>query len=168
MTELPILIYTDGACSGNPGPGGWAAIVYLPHKDQVIELGGGHPATTNNRMELQATIEALKAVREESGSVVLYSDSKYVIDGITQWIHGWKARGWRKADKKDVLNRDLWEDLDTLANTPPLAGRIRWTYVAGHSGNPGNDRCDLIAVAFSLNREVPLYRGTQADYGPVL
>lgn len=159
-----ILIYTDGACSGNPGPGGWAAIVYFPHTNEVIEIGGAHPATTNNRMELQAVIDALRLVQDHPGPIILYSDSKYVLDGITQWIHGWKARGWKKADKKEVLNRDLWEELDALVTSPKLRGRITWKYVAGHSGHPGNDRCDHLAVGFSLNKAVSLYRGPRQTY----
>lgn len=164
MAEPSIIIYTDGACSGNPGPGGWGAIIYRKESDEVIELGGGHPATTNNRMELTATIEALKVVQDAPGPILLYSDSKYVIDGITQWVHGWKARGWRKADKKEVLNRDLWETLDTLTHSGALKGRITWKYVAGHSGNPGNDRCDQIAVGFSLKRATDLYQGAKLHY----
>lgn len=162
-----IVIFTDGACSGNPGPGGWGAIIYLKNREKVMELGGGESSTTNNRMELTAAIAALRAVSielGEPGSITLYSDSKYVIDGITQWIHGWKQKDWKKADKKEVLNRDLWEALDALVHRGSLRGRITWKYVAGHSNNPGNDRCDRIAVAFSKNVAIDLYQGGRVGY----
>ena len=135
-------IYSDGACSGNPGPGGWAArIVYAD--GTVREIGGFSEETTNNRMELQAVIEGLKCVGEEP-DLTMVTDSEYVLKGITEWIHGWKRRGWRTAAKKPVLNQDLWRILDAL-NTP----QIRWEYTRGHAGDPDNERCDEIAQAFS-------------------
>lgn len=138
-------IYTDGACSGNPGSGGWGVVVYLSDRS-VHELGGMEPQTTNNRMEMQAAIAALKFWAEsgQSHPIALYTDSEYLIKGITQWLKGWKRKGWKTAAGKPVLNQDLWELLDTL-NSP----KIRWEHVRGHAGNEGNERCDTIARSFS-------------------
>lgn len=138
-----VTIYTDGACSGNPGPGGWGAILlYGPHKK---ELSGGEAQTTNNRMELTGVIRALEALREPC-AVALYSDSKYVIDGLAKgWAKGWRARGWVKSDKKPALNPDLWEQL--LALTEVHQVRCHW--VKGHAENEHNNRCDQMAVAES-------------------
>jgi ribonuclease HI len=141
VTDLErIEIYTDGACRGNPGPGGWAATLQLGA--HFRELSGAEPATTNNRMELTAVIEALAALKRES-TVRLYTDSEYVRRGITEWLKAWKARDWRTADKKPVKNRDLWERLDTLA----ARHDIEWHWVKGHSGVPGNERVDRLANA---------------------
>ena len=135
-------IYTDGACSGNPGPGGWGAIlVYAGHEK---ELSGGERETTNNRMELTAVIEALSALREPC-EVTLTSDSKYVIDALVQgWAEGWRARGWRKADKSPALNADLWARLLDLVHVH----RMTYVWVKGHAGHPYNERCDRLAVGF--------------------
>lgn len=138
-------IYTDGACSGNPGPGGWGAL--LQYADGAIwELGGSADDTTNNRMEMQAAIAALEFLQErpQTDPVTLHTDSEYVKKGITQWVSGWKKKGWKTSQGKPVLNRDLWEQLDRLNNS-----QIRWQYVRGHSGNWGNERCDEIARGFS-------------------
>lgn len=133
-----VVIYTDGACRGNPGPGGWGATLsYGEHKKC---LKGAVAETTNNRMELTAAIEALKALRRHS-RVVLYTDSTYVKNGITQWLAGWKKRGWKTAAKKAVKNDDLWRQLDTLAGKHD----IDWQWVRGHSGNPGNEEVDQLA-----------------------
>jgi ribonuclease H len=138
-----VTIYTDGACSGNPGPGGWGAI--LRYRDTEKELSGGAAETTNNRMELTAVIEALRLLREPC-IVELYSDSKYVIDALSKgWARGWKARGWVKSDKKPALNPDLWEQL--LALTEVHQVRCHW--VKGHAENEHNNRCDQMAVAES-------------------
>ena len=138
-----VTIYTDGACSGNPGPGGWGAILlYGAHKK---ELSGGAPDTTNNRMELTAVIEALSMLKEPC-VVELWSDSKYVIDGLSKgWAKGWRARGWVKSDKKPALNPDLWERLLELEECHTL----RYHWVKGHAENPYNNRCDELAVAES-------------------
>ncbi len=135
-----ITLYTDGACSGNPGPGGWACV--LVYKDTEKELSGGELETTNNRMELTAVIEGLKALKE-SCQVELYTDSKYVLEGATKWLQGWQEKGWKKADKKPVINVDLWQIL------VPLLSRhqIVWHWVKGHAGNPYNERVDMLAVA---------------------
>lgn len=137
-----LTIFSDGACSGNPGPGGWAArMIY--GDGRIRELGGFAPETTNNRMELQAAIEGLKAA-EADIEITLVTDSEYLRKGITEWIHGWKRRGWRTAAKKPVLNQDLWHELDEL-NSP----RIEWKYTKGHAGDPDNERCDDIAQGYS-------------------
>ena len=136
-------IYTDGACSGNPGPGGWGAI--LRYKDAEKELSGGEANTTNNRMELTAVIEAL-ALLKEPCAVELYSDSKYVIDGLSKgWAKGWQKRGWIKSDKKPALNPDLWERLLALTDRHEM----HYHWVKGHAENEKNNRCDQMAVAES-------------------
>lgn len=138
-----VTLYTDGACSGNPGPGGWGAI--LSYNGIEKELSGGEPNTTNNRMELLAVISGLEALKEPC-RVELYSDSKYVIDGLSKgWAASWRKNGWRKADKKPALNPDLWEKLLTLAEKHQLS----YHWVKGHADNPYNNRCDQLAVAAS-------------------
>jgi ribonuclease HI len=133
-----VTIYTDGACSGNPGPGGWGAL--LLYGDKEKELSGGESLTTNNRMELMAAIRALEALIGRC-EVSLHTDSNYVRHGITQWIHGWKKNGWKTADKKPVKNADLWQELEKAA-----AGHtIEWHWVKGHSGDPHNERVDRLA-----------------------
>ena len=134
----PVVVYTDGACKGNPGPGGWGAL--LRWRDHEKELFGGESQTTNNRMELTAVIEALAALRQRS-QVAVYTDSEYVKNGITTWIHNWKLRGWRTADKKPVKNVELWQRLDALASQHD----VRWHWVRGHNGDPGNERADELA-----------------------
>ncbi|HEV7633260.1 MAG TPA: ribonuclease HI [Steroidobacteraceae bacterium] len=134
----PVEIYTDGACRGNPGPGGWGAI--LRAQDQQKELSGAEAQTTNNRMELTAVIMALAALKR-GAAVLLYTDSKYVLDGYCKWLPQWKARGWRTADKKPVKNQDLWERLDAEAQRH----EIEWQWVKGHSGNEGNEHVDRLA-----------------------
>ncbi|MGF1500110.1 MAG: ribonuclease HI [Elainellaceae cyanobacterium] len=145
-------IYTDGACSGNPGPGGWGVVVYF-QDGAVHELGGGEPATTNNRMELQAAIAALTYLNEsrQAEPVTLYTDSQYVQNGITKWVKGWKTKGWKTAGGKPVQNQDLWQDLDRLAAqvSAQLDRPLDWQYVKAHAGNVGNERCDAIAQAFA-------------------
>lgn len=133
-----ITIYTDGACKGNPGPGGWGAWLRVGAHEK--ELWGGERLTTNNRMELTAVIEALGVLRKPS-QVAVYTDSAYVKNGITQWIHAWKQRGWRTADKQPVKNEELWRKLDALAQQH----RVSWHWVKGHAGDPGNERADLLA-----------------------
>lgn len=158
-----ILIFSDGACSGNPGPGGWGSIVLSP-ADQVWELGAGNPSTTNNRMEMTAALEALRFIQEQPGPVHFYTDSTYLIRGITQWIWGWKKRGWKTAEGDEVSNRDLWEEISALVQARGARGKIEWKYSRGHVGTPGNERCDRIAVAFSKNEYVSLYTGPLRSY----
>ena len=133
-------IYTDGACRGNPGPGGWGALLIMGTVER--ELSGAEGATTNNRMELLAVINALRALKRRVNARI-YTDSQYVRLGITEWLVNWKRRGWKTADKKPVKNQDLWEQLDTLASEHDL----EWHWVKGHSGVPGNERCDALANA---------------------
>ena len=133
-----LVIYTDGACKGNPGPGGWGA--WMKWGDEERELWGGEPLTTNNRMELMAPIQALSSLKRRT-SVVIYTDSEYVRNGISSWIHGWKARGWRTAARQPVKNIDLWQRLDALSQ----AHDVTWRWVRGHTGDPGNERADLLA-----------------------
>jgi ribonuclease HI len=158
---MSITIFTDGAAKGNPGPGGWGAIV--ASEDLVRELGGGAAHTTNNRMELTAVIEALRAVRGVAGKIELHADSTYVIKGITEWIHGWRRRGWRTAEGQPVLNRELWEALAVEAAARGRGG-IHWHYVRGHAAIPGNERADAIAVAFAAGARADLYAGPRAGY----
>lgn len=137
-----VLLFTDGACSGNPGPGGWAYILKHPASGKVVEKSGGEAQTTNNRMELRAVIEGLSAIRKPS-TVELYADSKYVLDGLREWMADWKARGWRTASKKPVKNLELWKRLDELMAVHALT--FHW--VEGHAGHEENERCDRLAVA---------------------
>lgn len=142
-----LVIYTDGACSGNPGPGGWGAL--LQYKGREKEIYGGTDDTTNNRMELQAAIEALKSLKPNyKGQIIIWTDSVYVKDGITKWIINWKKRGWRKADKKPVVNIDLWKELDALVQDKT----IEWKWVKGHAGVEGNERADDLARLGIPNR----------------
>jgi ribonuclease HI len=131
-------IFTDGACSGNPGPGGWGAV--LRYKESEKELSGGERATTNNRMEMMAAIMALEALKRPS-KVDLYTDSSYLRDGIMKWIHGWKRNGWKTADKKPVKNVDLWQRLELAIERHD----VTWHWVKGHAGHPENERADLLA-----------------------
>lgn len=140
-----VVIYTDGACKGNPGPGGWGALLRAGQAEK--ELWGGEPLTTNNRMELTAVIEALAALKRPC-RVHLHLDSEYVRKGITEWLPGWKARGWKTAERKPVKNDDLWRRLDELVHN--RGHEIHWHWVRGHSGDPGNERADELA-----NRGVP-------------
>lgn len=156
-------IYTDGACSGNPGPGGWGVVIRFTNGQQH-ELGNHEPSTTNNRMEMQAAIAGLEFWHQhgQGEAFTLLSDSQYVIKGITEWVRGWQRRGWKTASGQPVLNRDLWERLDAL-NSPA----VRWQYVRGHSGEPGNERCDTIARGFATGRSPKLDRLKQ-DVGSSL
>jgi ribonuclease HI len=138
--EGSVEIYTDGACRGNPGPGGWGALLISGGHER--ELSGAESATTNNRMELLAVIKALRALKRRVRARI-YTDSQYVRLGITEWIEGWKLRGWRTADRKPVKNQDLWQQLDELSG----AHQLEWHWVKGHSGVPGNERCDALANA---------------------
>jgi len=150
MPVSHVIIHTDGACKGNPGPGGWGAIIQFGERTK--ELSGGEPLTTNNRMELTAAIMALEALTRPC-RIDLHTDSKYVMDGITGWIHGWKARGWKTADRKPVKNDDLWKRLD-VART---RHEVKWHWVKGHAGHALNERADQLA-----NRGIEEMRGSKA------
>ena len=143
-----VIIYADGACKGNPGPGGWGAWLQCDGREK--ELFGGEAATTNNRMELTAVIRALEALKRPS-KVSVYTDSVYVQKGITEWIHAWKARGWRTSGKQPVKNESLWRELDVLAQMHD----IEWIWVKGHAGNVGNERADALANKGVLQAQVP-------------
>lgn len=131
-------IFTDGACSGNPGPGGWGAILRMGQHEK--ELSGAQKDTTNNRMELMAVIKSLEALKRPC-EIILTTDSKYVLDGITKWIFNWKKNNWKKSDNKPVLNADLWQQLDELSKNH----KIKWNWIKGHSGHIENERCDELA-----------------------
>ncbi len=154
----------DGACSGNPGPGGWGALLRF-EDGSVREFGGADPATTNNRMELTAALALMRQLRElpRHPDLVLRTDSRYLIDGLERWIHGWKRKGWRTASGGPVLNRDLWQELDAAR----LAD-VRLRHVRGHSGDPDNDRCDAIAVAFARGTPPTLADGAVAATDPAI
>lgn len=137
-TKNIIEIYTDGACRGNPGPGGWGALLIAGKHEKTLH--GGEPDTTNNRMELMAAIKALNALKSDS-NVILHTDSKYVMDGINKWMPNWKERGWKTAARKPVKNKDLWQQLDEAV----ARHEIEWRWVKGHDGNPGNEKADELA-----------------------
>jgi ribonuclease HI len=166
-STFPILIFADGACSGNPGPGGWGVFVVTP-EGQVTELGGSSPETTNNKMELTAAIRALNQIKDHPGAVEIYTDSVYVIKGITQWIWGWRKNGWKSAEGNEVANQELWKALSAAiaerGRKFPKAA-IEWKWVKGHSGVPGNDRADEIAVIFTRGGRPNLFVGPLLGYG---
>lgn len=151
------IIFSDGSSRGNPGPGGWGSIVLSNGK--VKELGGREDKTTNNRMELVGAISALSIINDNV-EVVLNTDSSYVINGITKWVYGWQKNGWKNSMKEDVVNRDLWEKLIEVSKNKD----IKWNYVGGHVGIPGNERCDEIATMFADNKKVELFNGDYSEY----
>ena len=156
-----IIIFTDGAAKGNPGRGGWGAVV--ADEKEVAEIGGHEAHTTNNRMELQAAIEALSFAQQyKTESITVYPDSEYVVNGATKWGSGWRRNGWMTKQKKPVLNRDLWEPLLELVDS--FGGRIEWHVVGGHIGVRGNERVDTIADSFARGEKVQLYRGARSAY----
>ena len=162
-----IIIFSDGSSRGNPGPGGWGSIV--SDGEKVTELGGREGHTTNNRMELLGAINALNEVQSPKSKaeskfneveIILNTDSSYVINGITKWVYGWQKNNWRTSEKTDVVNRDLWEKLIEVSKNKD----IKWNYVGGHIGVPGNERCDEIATSFADNADLKLYKGKFSDY----
>jgi len=157
-----IIIFTDGASKGNPGPGGYGIVIIFP-ESRIVELGGFETKTTNNRMELSGAILALEEIKNRNEDIIVYTDSKYLINGITKWIYGWQKNNWHTKEKKEVLNRDLWEKLTALtASIVPR--KIDWKYVGGHIGIAGNERCDEIASSLALGEKVNLYVGPLSDY----
>lgn len=164
MNRESIVIFSDGSSRGNPGPGGFAAVVVIPKDDEkiVIEIGGREKRTTNNRMELTAASEAIALVQKYNLSmpVVLYTDSSYVINGITKWILGWKNNGWKTKEKKDVLNADLWQKLDAAKSGIDVS----FKYIGGHVGVLGNERADFLATAFADEKATNLYEGPLSEY----
>ncbi len=162
------LMFTDGSSLGNPGPGGWGTVLVLLG-ERVMELGGGEKHTTNNRMELTALIEGLRRIEHESGALKIFTDSKYVHLGATEWADGWRRRGWKTMAKADVENRDLWEVALVLLEDRKKLGHITWLRVPGHAGVVGNERCDAIATEFAYamqsSKEIPeLFEGDLGDY----
>lgn len=156
-----IVIFTDGACSGNPGPGGWASIVFHS-RDKITELAGGNRHTTNNQMELQGVIEALSFISSLSDDISIYTDSTYVINGATKWVWGWAQRNWLTAENNPVSNKELWIKLIPLLQKH--RGRLVWKYVRGHTGVVGNERCDQLAVSCSKGESLYLYEGLYSEY----
>lgn len=163
-SKFDTVIFCDGACSGNPGPGGWAAIIATAD-GRVRELGGGDRQTTNNQMELTAATEGLRFAETLEGDVTVYTDSVYVIRGITQWIWGWIKNGWMNSEGKPVLNQEQWRALSAVVAKRRQSGKgLSWKYVRGHTGVPGNERCDEIAVAYSKGVSPRLYGGPLLGY----
>ncbi len=161
---MKITIYTDGSSRGNPGKGGWGAIIITP--DEVIELGGRENMTTNNRMELLGAIMGLKEIGKEAKEIEVMTDSQYVKKGMTEWIDGWIKRGWKGSTKKPVLNQDLWEDLKKEEDRLKANGvKVTWKYVQAHVGIPLNERVDTIATMCADDaNDLQLYRGAKSDY----
>ncbi len=159
-----ILIFSDGACSGNPGPGGFGAILVYP-EGKIEEIGSGRAATTNNRMEIAGVIAGLQKVKDRPEDIWVLTDSTYVIRGITQWIWGWQKKGWVTAEGKEVSNKDLWQ---VMAHEVGLRKKakidIQWKYLRGHIGTPGNERCDEIATSYSQKKYVELFNGPLLKY----
>lgn len=153
-----ITIFTDGSSRGNPGPGGWGAIILSDEK--AFEIGGREDETTNNRMEMTAVISALNAVGKDE-EITLYTDSAYVLNGITRWVKGWEKNNWKTSTKDDVLNKDLWQKMVEAT----VHKNINWQLIKGHSGTAGNERCDVIATSFADNAPVILYNGSRERYG---
>ena len=169
-----ITVFTDGASRGNPGPGGWGAIIIAngptPAESKVIELGGREDHTTNNRMEMMAALEALQTIRRRDlpGDVEMHTDSAYLINGITQWVHGWEKNGWLTKEGEPVLNRDLWQFLVEMVRALKLRKNIVWKKVSGHSGLRGNERVDEIATMYADKQFVLLYTGGLEKYNEML
>jgi ribonuclease HI len=155
-----VLIFTDGSSKGNPGPGGWGVVVLNQGRFEVEELGGRLEHTTNNRMEIVAAIEALKTISDSSFLVKIYTDSSYLVNGITKWVFGWQKNGWKTATKTLVENQDLWQELIQVSS----GKNIEWKLISGHSGLQGNERCDVIATSFAENKEIKLFKGPISKY----
>ena len=167
MTEQfnkKLVIFTDGSSLGNPGPGGYGAVVVFPQMDEVVELGGNKVKTTNNEMELSAVIAALSHTVFNTAPAEIFTDSSYVINGITKWIHGWEKNGWKTAAKEEVANKALWQRLISLVREREQHAPMVWHYVPGHVGVAGNERCDEIATSFAAGKPSPLYRGKLSAY----
>jgi len=158
MDKEGIKIFTDGSSKGNPGPGGWGAVILS--SDSVFEIGDKEEDTTNNRMELRAILESLRKTSNQNKTVTIYTDSKYAMNGATKWVNGWKKNGWLTKEKKEVLNRDLWEEIDRVMKDQS----IKWEVIGGHIGIPGNERADVIASDFASGNPPELFEGDLSDY----
>jgi ribonuclease HI len=165
MKHETITIFSDGSSRGNPGPGGWAAVIAMPAEKRVVELGGREDRTTNNRMELTGALNALLHIKHLEDDVVVHTDSSYLIQGITKWVKGWIKNGWTTQNREEVINRDLWELLTAVLEQREEKGSTTsWKHVSGHAGIPGNERCDEIATMFADGKEVELYNGSLEEY----
>ena len=158
-----IVIFTDGAAKGNPGPGGWGAIIATP-TGQVTELGGGGALVTNNQMEMLAIIEALKFIQRDPTPAAVFTDSSYALNGISSWVYGWRKRGWKKATGEVIANLDLWKQFLELVEKRPSEAKVDWHHVRGHIGTPGNERADDIASDYALKKRPVLYSGPLLRY----
>ena len=158
MKDNNIIIFSDGSARGNPGQGGWGAIVCADEK--VIELGGREAHTTNNRMELTAAIKSLSLIKKDGADIILNTDSAYVVNGITKWVYGWQKNNWKTSEKEPVVNKDLWEELIKVSS----GKKIKWNQIGGHIGVPGNERCDEIATSFADNVAMKLFNGKFSVY----
>lgn len=163
MKNNTIVIYTDGSSLGNPGSGGWGAVLSFG-QEKIIEIGGREEDATNNRMELTAAIEALWAVEKIVADVEVHTDSSYVKNGITSWVQGWQRNNWKTKAKEDVLNRELWEKLVEVEELRKKFGKVSWHHIEGHVGHPGNERADDIATSFAKKEAIELYKGTVQEY----
>jgi ribonuclease HI len=171
MTVLPahvspheILIFTDGASKSNPGPSGWGVVIAFPGQ-RVIELGGSLPLATNNQMEMQSILEALRYIAPFPGTIQVCSDSAYALNGIQKWVHGWRRNAWTTSEGKPVANQALWEALDEQVRQLQRSRSISWIHLPGHAGIAGNERADAIATGFAEGKAVALYQGPLAGYG---
>ncbi len=163
--EESLVIFTDGSSLGNPGPGGYGSVIVYQKMDEVIELGGNKIRTTNNEMELAAVIAALSQSSFNTADVEIFTDSSYVINGITKWIHGWEKNGWKTLAKEEVANKSSWQTLIALVRERQAHSKVSWNYVPGHVGVIGNERCDEIATGFASGKPSALYRGRLGQYG---
>ena len=166
MRKNEIIIYTDGSSLGNPGPGGWGAVILFPD-GKVIELGGREKESTNNRMEMTGAISALREISDKKPSIkkiLIHTDSSYLLNGITMWVYAWQKNNWLTKTKESVLNRDLWEELFKLDYNLRMKYEVEWIKVKGHDGVHLNERCDAIATSFSANNTTILFRGNLKDY----
>lgn len=159
-----LVIFTDGSSLGNPGPGGYGCVVVFQQLDEVVELGGNKIKTTNNEMELSAVIAGLSHSVFNTADVDIFTDSSYVINGITKWIHGWENNGWKTKAKEDVANKSLWQSLSSLVRERENTSKVTWHLVPGHVGVIGNERCDEICTSFAAGKPAPLFRGKLSEY----
>lgn len=163
--DRSLVIFTDGSSLGNPGPGGYGCVMVFHQLDEVIELGGNKIKTTNNEMELSAVIAGLSQSIFNTSDVEIFTDSSYVINGITKWVHGWEKNGWKTQAKEDVANKALWQTLVGLVRERETKSKVSWNYVPGHVGVIGNERCDEVATGFAGGKPPTLYRGKLSAYG---